>query len=301
MWRAAWHEFTADPCHRQAVGRVRRLLVGAPAVQLQVTQAHSLYLQTLAELGAVGLLLLLAALLPPLYFGWRYRGSPMTPLLLGAYAGFIVHNATDWDWSLPAMALFGLICGVALLPGGRGRGRVWSSAGMWRVGALRWPSSSCSSGSVRAAGQPRGNRQHVGRRREELALGRVAGRRPPPAGHRGSRMAGLRSAMPAWARATGPARRWPSGTPRGRFRRTGPRGTAWPVPPGRPVRRGAPPRAPGRPAGTVPDRLQTGAPERCVERRPDRREFLSEACKVSSPFRGTNSDKNSWGGRNGEH
>lgn len=135
MWRGAWHEFTAHPLTGGGSGDFAAYWLQHRPTSIQVTQAHSLYLQTVAELGAVGLLLLLAVLLPPLYFGWRYRGSAMTPLLLGAYAGFLVHNATDWDWSLPALALFGLVCGVALLPAGRGRDRVWRMDGVWRIAA----------------------------------------------------------------------------------------------------------------------------------------------------------------------
>jgi hypothetical protein len=87
---------------------------------LPVLDAHSLYLETLAELGLVGLALLLAALALPLAAARAARGHPLAPAALGAYVAFLVHAAIDWDWEMTAVTLAALACGVALLLAARG-------------------------------------------------------------------------------------------------------------------------------------------------------------------------------------
>ena len=61
--------------------------------------AHSLYLETLAELGLVGLALLVLALAPPLVAGFRGVEAAAT----GGYVAFLIHAGLDWDWELPAV------------------------------------------------------------------------------------------------------------------------------------------------------------------------------------------------------
>jgi hypothetical protein len=73
----------------------------------EARDAHSLYLETLAELGPPGLALLAATLVVPFVVG---RGPA-----LGAYAAFVVQAGVDWEWELPAVTLAGLLCGVAVL------------------------------------------------------------------------------------------------------------------------------------------------------------------------------------------
>jgi tetratricopeptide (TPR) repeat protein len=80
-----------------------------------VRDAHSLYAETLAELGAVGLALLLVALGVPLVAVFRTRGNPLVPAALAAYVAFLVHAGVDWDWEFPAVTLAGLACGLAIV------------------------------------------------------------------------------------------------------------------------------------------------------------------------------------------
>jgi O-antigen ligase len=84
-------------------------------VLLPGRDAHSLYLETLAELGPVGLVLVLAALLVPLAAALRARERAGVPVAAGAYAAFVLHAGVDWDLELPAVALAGLVCGAFLL------------------------------------------------------------------------------------------------------------------------------------------------------------------------------------------
>jgi O-Antigen ligase len=76
--------------------------------------AHSLYLETLAELGPLGLLLLAAMLLVPLRGVIRHRFAPHVPAAAGAYAAFLVHAGLDWDWEMPAVVVAALCCAAAV-------------------------------------------------------------------------------------------------------------------------------------------------------------------------------------------
>jgi hypothetical protein len=79
--------------------------------------AHSLYLETGAELGVVGLALLLALLALPL----RSIGS-RDPIRLGAACGFlafVLHAGIDWDWDVPVVTTAALFLAAVLLAGSR--------------------------------------------------------------------------------------------------------------------------------------------------------------------------------------
>jgi O-antigen ligase len=97
-----------------AGGFERTWLRERPAL-LYVRDAHNLYLETLAELGAVGLVLLLAAVLTPLIGAARSVRAPAGPAVLAAYTALLAHAVLDWDWELPAVTLCTVFLGVALL------------------------------------------------------------------------------------------------------------------------------------------------------------------------------------------
>jgi len=91
---------------------------------MKVKDAHGLYIETLAELGPVGLALLLVALLAPLVAALRARRQPLVPFAAGAYLAFLLHAGVDWDWEVAGITLTGLFCGAALLVAARGEGSV---------------------------------------------------------------------------------------------------------------------------------------------------------------------------------
>jgi hypothetical protein len=74
-----------------------------------IRDGHSLVLETLAEVGVVGLMLLLAALLTPLALalrrGWDRRRPDRTAHAVVAAAGLalLFHACTDWDWEMPVL------------------------------------------------------------------------------------------------------------------------------------------------------------------------------------------------------
>jgi O-antigen ligase len=79
--------------------------------------AHSLYLETGAELGVVGLALLLAMLALPL----SSIGS-RDPIRLGAACGFlafVLHAGVDWDWEMPVVTTAALYLASVLVGGSR--------------------------------------------------------------------------------------------------------------------------------------------------------------------------------------
>jgi O-antigen ligase len=84
-----------------------------------VRDAHSLYLETAAELGVVGLALLLCALAAPLLAARRAENPALAATALGGYSAFLVHAGLDWDWEMPVTTLAGLACAAALLAGTR--------------------------------------------------------------------------------------------------------------------------------------------------------------------------------------
>lgn len=82
-------------------------------------EAHSLYFETLAELGIVGFALL-AAFVVAVAGGLRrrFRATPGDPLLAAAaavLAAYAVHAGFDWDWEMPAVTLPALILAAAVL------------------------------------------------------------------------------------------------------------------------------------------------------------------------------------------
>lgn len=108
-WHAALDEVRAHPALGGGAGTWSRYWLLRRPDANGALDAHSLYLETLAELGPIGLLLLVGALLIPL------RHALREPAVAGAYVALLVHAALDWDWELPGVMLCGLFCGAALV------------------------------------------------------------------------------------------------------------------------------------------------------------------------------------------
>ena len=119
-WRVAWREYEAHPWLGAGAGSYQRFWLSHRREALPVLDAHSLYLETLAELGPFGLVLLLCALAVPLGAVRAARRHPLASAALGAYVAYLVHAGIDWDWEMPAVTLAAIACGVALLLSARG-------------------------------------------------------------------------------------------------------------------------------------------------------------------------------------
>jgi hypothetical protein len=138
LWRLAWDDAKHHPLLGAGAGTYERyFLAHQPTDVGRVRDAHSLYIETLAEVGPVGLVLLIVVLLTPLATLRHTRRHPLVPAAVGAYVAYLVHTGVDWDWELPAVTLAGLLCGMAILlvarksaaPGPLSARRRWLLAG----------------------------------------------------------------------------------------------------------------------------------------------------------------------------
>lgn len=118
-WDVALQAFADHPLGGVGSGSFRVEWRRENVVPRGAFDAHSLYFETLGELGIVGGVLL-AVLVGALGVGLvrRAREAPRDPVLpaaaavLGAYA---VHLGVDWDWELPALILPVLLLAAAAL------------------------------------------------------------------------------------------------------------------------------------------------------------------------------------------
>jgi O-antigen ligase len=115
FWRAAINDTRAHPISGSGAGSFDDYWLAHRNTAANVHDAHSLYLESLAELGPVGLLLVLGVLVPPLAAAAIARTEPAVAVAAGGYTAFLVHTGLDWDWEMPATTLAGLACGAALL------------------------------------------------------------------------------------------------------------------------------------------------------------------------------------------
>jgi hypothetical protein len=86
-----------------------------PAGTWKIRDAHNLYIEVLAELGPIGLALLLLTVSIPIYAAFKVRWHPLVPIALGTYVAYLLHAAVDWDWEMPALTIAAFLCGVAIL------------------------------------------------------------------------------------------------------------------------------------------------------------------------------------------
>jgi O-Antigen ligase len=132
FWRVALDAFGENPVLGHGAGTYVFSWTQLRSIELAVHDAHSLYLEAFAELGALGGLLVLALIAMPLWFGfsaWRAAPHPQREqhaALLAAMLAFAVGAAFDWFWEIAALgAIFFLAAGVMvamrceqLAPGG---------------------------------------------------------------------------------------------------------------------------------------------------------------------------------------
>jgi hypothetical protein len=121
QWHVAWLDAQRHPLLGSGAGTFENVWFRDRPAPSKVRDAHNLYVETLAELGPLGLALLVAALGLPLVAGLRRRKDPLVFAAYGAYVAFLLHAAVDWDWEIPAVTLAALLCGAVLLadPGAR--------------------------------------------------------------------------------------------------------------------------------------------------------------------------------------
>jgi hypothetical protein len=115
LWSAAWREGTTHPIAGGGAGSFDEYWYRTRPLIMDTSSAHSLYLETFAEEGAVGLVLLAITLFAPLVAGLRARFAPAVPSMIGALAAALLHAGTDWDWMVPGLMVPIILCSAALL------------------------------------------------------------------------------------------------------------------------------------------------------------------------------------------
>jgi hypothetical protein len=121
QFHTAWQQVTDHPILGGGAGSYGDYWFQHRRIAATVHDAHNLYLETLAELGPIGLALLALALAVPLAAVRRARSSPLAAAAAGAYVAYLAHAFIDWDWEMPAVTLTALACGVALITLARGQ------------------------------------------------------------------------------------------------------------------------------------------------------------------------------------
>ena len=113
-WAVAWQQFGDHPLVGSGAGSFAARWQESGSDH-GAHDAHSLYLESLAELGSIGLVLVLTALALPVVAGLRVRRLRWVPAAIGAYVAFVVHAGLDWDWEMPVVTLAALFLGGSLL------------------------------------------------------------------------------------------------------------------------------------------------------------------------------------------
>jgi len=125
LYRVAWSGFADRPLAGDGAAGFRVRWLRERDIAERVQNAHSLPLETLAELGLVGFLLLAAFFAAIATGALRARRRPRAlPRSLaagasGAIAVFVVSCAVDWTWQLGFITACALLLATTLLPEGR--------------------------------------------------------------------------------------------------------------------------------------------------------------------------------------
>ncbi len=123
VWRVGMHEFDMAPVVGMGAGTFELAWYAhRPKGQGQVTEAHSIYVENLDELGLVGfglLVVVLLAMLVAIVRRMRQSHRPLYATVLAAVLIWMIHAGIDWDWEMPAVSLpIFAITGAALGGGG---------------------------------------------------------------------------------------------------------------------------------------------------------------------------------------
>lgn len=134
-WSIAWSQYTSHPLLGSGGGTYEIYWTRDRPNAFGARDAHNLYLETLAELGPVGLLLLAALLATPLVAFAVGRRSALAAAGAGSYVAYLVHAGIDWDWEVPAVTLAALFIGAGVVIAARSE-RSWTLPRAGRIAVL---------------------------------------------------------------------------------------------------------------------------------------------------------------------
>lgn len=143
LWGSAIDAFSANTVNGIGPGSFEYWWIrkgsdqGAP-----VEDAHSLYLETMAELGLVGVLLLMGALVALLVVALQVRSRLArandiggAAAMIAAFGVFAFHAGVDWIWEYPSLAVIGLGGIAVATSAGQTRARGLPLRGRARIAA----------------------------------------------------------------------------------------------------------------------------------------------------------------------
>lgn len=110
LWRSAWEQGLDNPIAGGGAGTWAQRYVEETGRLTAPANAHSLPLETFAELGLVGIALLAA------FVVLVARGARREPVATAVVAAWLVQACADWVWQLPAATLPMLFAAAALAP-----------------------------------------------------------------------------------------------------------------------------------------------------------------------------------------
>jgi len=116
-WAVALDSFADHPVSGAGTGAFVVEWARERQIEESVRDAHSLYLETAAELGLVGLLALglFFAGMTAAARGAHRRDTALAAGPCAALVVFVVHAAVDWDWEVPAVTLPALVLAGVLV------------------------------------------------------------------------------------------------------------------------------------------------------------------------------------------
>jgi hypothetical protein len=124
-WRVALDGWRENRLHGTGAGTYRLTWERyRPAPPVRMNDGHSLYLETLSELGVVGLALIVVVLGTLLVGGLRRLGGPERhahAMFVAGGAMLCLHAGVDWDWEMPALFVWFFGAGGVVLAARRGR------------------------------------------------------------------------------------------------------------------------------------------------------------------------------------
>ena len=123
FWRVARDGYREHRLVGTGAGTYEVLWAQHRPYTLDIVDAHSLFVEVLAELGIIGLALLVVALFTPLgAAALRCRGpdKAIYAAAVAVIAAWLAHAAVDWDWEMPAVTLPALALGAYAITGDGG-------------------------------------------------------------------------------------------------------------------------------------------------------------------------------------
>ena len=183
-WDAAVRAFDSAPVVGIGAGAYRFWWTREGSIPGEVVDAHSLYLESLGELGIVGFALIVAlvggtlvALLGPALRSSRRRRRELTAAFAAAFA-FAVGAGLDWAWELPVLPVaFLFVAGAVLARPADDKAldasRISANASRRRCGVAArgtrdHPADARRHGASRRAGAGRRRRSHRGAQRRQM-------------------------------------------------------------------------------------------------------------------------------------